>query len=49
MVVEEQRLYISCGDETLVEILELQLEGKKPMDTKTFLNGYKEVGGKVLK
>jgi len=39
---------ISCNEESL-EILELQLEGKKPMSAKEFLNGYPKIIGSVLK
>ena len=39
---------IACGQDTL-EILELQLEGKKPMTVNEFLNGYQKIIGKILK
>lgn len=35
----EGKLYIGCAD-TAIEILELQMEGKKRMDAKAFMNGY---------
>lgn len=38
---EENRLFVACGTAWL-EILHLQLAGKKRMDTRTFLNGQKE-------
>ena len=38
--VEGKRLFLHCGDAVL-EILELQLEGKKRMKTAVFLQGYK--------
>lgn len=38
--VEDNRLFISCSD-GLLEIHELQLEGKKRMKTEDFLRGYK--------
>jgi methionyl-tRNA formyltransferase len=37
--VEDGTIFIGCGGGSL-EVLSLQLEGKKPMDPKTFLNGY---------
>lgn len=40
-IAEENRLYVRAADSWL-EITELQLEGKKRMDTATFLRGYKE-------
>lgn len=39
--VQEDKLFISCAD-GLLEIKELQLEGKKRMKTEDFLRGYKQ-------
>lgn len=39
LMVEGERLYVVCGG-GLLEILELQLEGKKRMDTASFLRGF---------
>jgi methionyl-tRNA formyltransferase len=39
---------VKCGKDAL-EILELQLEGKRPMTAKEFLNGYKGIIGTILK
>ena len=33
-------LFVSCGSSTLMEILELQLEGKKRMPATAFIHGY---------
>lgn len=38
-VVENGRLFIGCTEGAL-EIFELQIEGKKSMDAKAFINGY---------
>ena len=41
-------LVISCGDETALNIVELQLEGKKRMNVRDFLNGVKiNIGEKL--
>ena len=45
--VSNTQLFITCHPGTL-EILELQLEGKKPMLAKEFLNGYKNFVGTRL-
>ncbi len=45
--VKNNQLFIGTATTTL-EILELQLEGKKAMDTKTFLNGYNSINNKIL-
>jgi methionyl-tRNA formyltransferase len=41
IVDNNKRLVVSCGDGNCLEILELQLEGKKRMDAKSFLAGNK--------
>lgn len=43
-----QGLAVECIEDAL-EILELQLEGKKPMTAKEFLNGYSDIVGARLK
>lgn len=45
--VENNRIYIGCGHDS-IEINELQMEDKKSMDAKTFLNGYKNIDGAKL-
>lgn len=37
--VENDKIYIGCNEGS-IEILELQLEGSKPMDVKSFINGF---------
>lgn len=41
-------LGVNCSQDAL-EILELQMEGKKPMSSKDFLNGYASMIGTILK
>ena len=48
VVDNNKKLVVSCGDGKCVEILELQLDGKKRMDTKSFLLGNKIDLGTVL-
>lgn len=45
--VHDNKLRVLCGTGA-IEILELQLEGKKAMDIKTFLSGYKNIDGQNL-
>lgn len=40
--IKEDKLYVSCLNEFL-EVTELQLEGKKRMHSKEFLNGYSDM------
>ena len=41
-------LVVACGDNKCVEIIELQLEGKKRMSAAAFLNGYPVEKGLIL-
>jgi methionyl-tRNA formyltransferase len=41
-------IYVNCSD-GILQLLELQLQGKKRMTTKEFLNGYKFIDGTLLK
>ena len=42
------KLFVSCGNQTVLQIDELQLEGKRRMTTRDFLNGLKiKVGEKL--
>ena len=47
LLLENRRMFVGCGEDAL-EILELQLEGKKRMETAAFLNGFTVVSGEVL-
>lgn len=42
LVVEKNRLYVNTSD-GLLELLDIQLSGKKRMDACSFLNGFKEI------
>lgn len=37
---DQRKLFIGCGENTALEIFELQLAGKKRMSAEAFLNGY---------
>lgn len=47
IVDNNNRLIIMCGDGKCVEILEIQAEGKKKMDTQSFLRGQRIEKGTV--
>jgi methionyl-tRNA formyltransferase len=38
--VERDRLYVRCGAGTWLELVELQMEGKKRMSAADFLRGH---------
>jgi methionyl-tRNA formyltransferase len=42
------RLLVGCGDDTVLEILELQPEGKKRITAREFINGYRLKDGERL-
>lgn len=39
-LVKDNKIYIGCENNKSLEILELQLEGSKPMNAKSFINGF---------
>lgn len=48
LTVRSDGLYVSCGDGTALEIVELQPEGKKRMSATDFIHGYHPTAGEVL-
>jgi len=42
------RLFVGCADNASLELLELQLEGKKPIPAKDFLQGYRPKAEETL-
>jgi len=46
--IHENRLLVGCGHDTSLELLELQLEGKKRITAKDFLHGYHPSAGEEL-
>lgn len=47
-LAENKNLAVTCGKNALI-LEEIQLEGKKPVTAKEFLNGYPETIGTILK
>jgi methionyl-tRNA formyltransferase len=43
------RLVVTCGDSTALEILEVQMEGRKRMDAAAFQNGYHLMENELLR
>lgn len=48
VVFSDGKIIVACGDNNCVELLEIQLEGKKRMEISVFLNGCKIEQGTVL-
>jgi methionyl-tRNA formyltransferase len=46
--VRADRLFVGCGHDTSLELLELQLEGKKRTSAKDFVHGYRPKPGEKL-
>ena len=47
-IISVSPLIVSCADNTALEILEVQLEGKKKMNADEFLRGHKIGINKIL-
>ena len=41
VVAEKKRLFVICGEGTVLEALEVQVEGRKRMPAEAFLNGQR--------
>ncbi len=48
LIPEHGRLRVVCGQGTLLELLELQLEGRKRLPARDFLNGMRPAAGERL-
>lgn len=46
--VDQQRLLVGCGEDTCLELLEVQPEGKKRMSAQDFIHGYRPQSGEKL-
>jgi methionyl-tRNA formyltransferase len=48
IAAEGARLFAGCGDQTALELIEIQLEGKRRMTAQEFINGYQPKPGEAL-
>jgi methionyl-tRNA formyltransferase len=48
MTPQKKRLFIACGEATMLEPIEVQVEGRKRMSTEAFLNGQHVTDGEIL-
>lgn len=48
IATEKRRLFAGCGENTTLELLQVQLAGKKPMSAEAFLNGYRPIENETL-
>jgi methionyl-tRNA formyltransferase len=46
--VGDEKLYVGCAERTVLELLQLQPEGKKTMAAREFINGYHPAAGEYL-
>ena len=46
--VDGERVFVGCGTESAVELLEVQMEGKRRMSAAEFLRGYQVRSGERL-
>jgi len=43
-----ERLFVGCGSSTALELMQVQLEGKKPFSAREFINGYRIAPGERM-
>ena len=48
LAAEKDELIVACGGNSALKLLEIQIEGKRRMNTRDFLNGQKIEAGEVL-
>lgn len=48
LAVDGERLFVGCGENTSLELLEMQPEGKKRMTARDFMHGYRPQTGEKL-
>jgi methionyl-tRNA formyltransferase len=48
LLVEKGKLLVGCAEGTALDLLEIQLEGKRRMSAREFLNGYQPKPGERL-
>jgi methionyl-tRNA formyltransferase len=48
MRVEDENLLAGCGSNTALQLIEVQLEGKKRMSASDFARGYRPSAGESL-
>ena len=46
--VDGNRLFVACGDNSALEFLTIQPEGKKKMSAKDFVNGYRPASSEAF-
>jgi methionyl-tRNA formyltransferase len=46
--IGDEKLFVGCGQRTVLELLQLQPEGKKAMAAREFINGYRPAAGERL-
>jgi methionyl-tRNA formyltransferase len=46
--VGDEKLYVGCGARTVLQLIQVQLEGKKVMAAREFINGYHPAAGERL-
>jgi methionyl-tRNA formyltransferase len=46
--IEARKLAVACGESTALEILELQLEGRKRVAAEAFINGHRPLPNEML-
>jgi methionyl-tRNA formyltransferase len=48
MQVSDNKLLVGCGTDTVLQLLQVQPEGKKPISARDFISGYRPTPGERL-
>ena len=48
IISQKKRLLVACGERTALELIEVQMEGRKRMSAEAFLNGQHLKDNEVL-
>jgi|SRR5579884_2677051 len=48
IMTDRHRMFVACGDNTALQLLEVQLEGRRRVSAEAFLNGWKPLPGEEL-
>ena len=48
MILQKKRLMIACGEGSVLEAIEVQVEGRKRMPAEAFLNGQQLTNDEIL-
>ena len=48
LLAQRRKLFVGCGNSTLLELLEVQMEGRKKIAAEAFLNGFRPLDNELI-